>query len=387
LTVPPAEGRDRRDHAAGYAARSDVGLARTGNEDGFLARPPLFVVADGMGGHRAGEVASALAVRLVGEALPGPTAAVPTAIVAAVEAANAAVWSEARGSAELSGMGTTCTIAVVDGARAHIAHVGDSRAYLLRGDVLEQLTSDHTLIASMVREGILSDDDARDDDRRHIITRAVGAESEVRVDLSTHDLQPGDRLLLCSDGLSGQVDDAVISGVLAGEPDPGRAVDRLIDLANAAGGVDNVTAIVIDPDRLMAGPAADRTTVIEADPQRGETTVIGPSIHLGPKASAPVPASPRVEPRRRTDRWRPVAFLLAAVLVGLLALAGARAFGPTEVGSSPTPSLSPSPSVRAPTSLPSDGPGQGTAVPGVGGDDSPSPAGRPDLGTPSSTSR
>lgn len=363
---------------SGFGARTDVGIVRTGNEDGYLARPPLFIVADGMGGHRAGEVASALVVRLIDESLPAGAAPTPSAIAMAMETANVAVWSEARERPDLAGMGTTCTIVVLDGPRAHVAHVGDSRAYLLRDGNLEQVTSDHTLIASMVREGILSDEDAQSDERRHIITRAIGAEQEVRIDLASHDLRPGDRLLLCSDGLSGQVDDVVIAQVLATEADPSRAVDRLVELANEAGGEDNVTVIVVDPDRL-AGPdvadAANAATVIGAAPTTSPTsapTVIAAPTTVAEPSPLPVvdrggagtsPAAPPVasatatpSPVRTRSRdggpWRAVAAVLAVVLVVLLALAATGA-----LGTSPAPSDVP-PASAAPG---------GSVVPGVVG--------------------
>jgi protein phosphatase len=167
-------------------------------------------------------------------------------------------------------MGTTCTVVVVDAA-IHVAHVGDSRAYRYRDGLLVQLTDDHSLVASMVRQGIIAPADAMTDGRRNIITRALGAEEQVGVDVATADLAAGDRLLLCSDGLHGQVDDAVIAAVLRDELDPGLAADRLVGLANAAGGDDNVTVIVIDPDALVAAhaeeaPAGDAGATIGVSP-------------------------------------------------------------------------------------------------------------------------
>jgi hypothetical protein len=218
-------------------------------------------------------------------------------------------------------MGTTCTVAVVSNGTVEIAHVGDSRAYLFRAGVLQQLTEDHSLVAGMVRDGILEADEASTDGRRNIITRALGADDEVRVDRVSIALEPGDRLLLCSDGLSGQVPDASTAEVLATEPDPARAVDRLVGLANAAGGEDNVTVVVIDPDRLsesLASPALD----------------------------AP--------PRRRSGP-RPTSVVLIGVLAVALAVAGMRALtGDLDPSLSPTVSTAPStaspPSSTAPPS-------------------------------------
>ena len=157
----------------GYAARSDIGLMRTGNEDGFLARPPVFAVADGMGGHQAGEVASGLAIDLLADAAERTPTPSLDEVVTTIETSNAAIRREARSRADLSGMGTTCTVIVVDAA-IHVAHVGDSRAYRLRDDELVQLTDDHSLVATLVREGIMAPADALTDGRRNIITRALG---------------------------------------------------------------------------------------------------------------------------------------------------------------------------------------------------------------------
>ena len=233
----------------GFSARTDTGLVRTGNEDRFLARSPVFAVADGMGGHLAGEVASQLAMDGIGEvadATPAPDAA---RLVGAIERSNSVIRREARDHPDLDGMGTTCTVAVIDGG-VRIAHVGDSRAYRFRGGRLDQLTQDHSLVASLVLGGIIDPADARTDGRRNIVTRALGAEDEVRVDRVETDIAPGDRLVLCTDGLHGQVDDAAIAAVLAEASAPSRTAERLVGLANAAGGDDNVTVIVIDIDDL-----------------------------------------------------------------------------------------------------------------------------------------
>jgi serine/threonine protein phosphatase PrpC len=209
-----------------------------------------------MGGHQAGEIAADLAIgHLAGAFVPGrdPDG---RGLVEAIERANAAIRSEARTRPELLGMGTTCTALVVTDV-VTIAHVGDSRAYRSREGRLEQLTDDHSLVAAMVRDGRLDAAAAPTDARRHVITRALGAEDDVVVDLVTVDRQPGDRFLLCSDGIHGQVDDATIERVLADAADPGAAADRLIELAEAAGGEDNATVIVIDPDGMPLPVAAE----------------------------------------------------------------------------------------------------------------------------------
>jgi len=240
----------------GFAARTDIGLQRADNEDSFLARSPLFVVADGMGGHEAGEVASRLAVTILAEATEATLVPEPDQVVAAIERSNLEIRSEARRHTEMAGMGTTCT-ALVIAERIRIAHVGDSRAYRFRDGRLERLTDDHSLVATMVREGLLDPAAARTDGRRNIVTRALGAEDAVRIDRIDTDRASGDRLVLSTDGLHGQIDDAEIAAALAEAPTPAAAADRLVRLANAAGGDDNVTVIVIDVDLLDDAARAD----------------------------------------------------------------------------------------------------------------------------------
>ena len=305
-------------HGPGFAARSDVGSTRTGNEDRFLARPPLFAVADGMGGHQAGEVASELAISLLDETADRSPVLGTDSLVDALERSNAAIRREARLRADLAGMGTTCTVAVLDG-EIHIAHVGDSRAYRFRAARLEQLTDDHSLVASMVREGRMDPAAAMTDGRRNIITRALGAEDQVRVDVVSADLAPGDRLLLCSDGLHGQVDDAAIATVLRDEPDPARAVDRLIGLANAAGGEDNVTVIVIDPDMMAdaASPAVAVALAVDDDQQESADAAKRTD-------DSPIPAR---RPRRAIALF--LLLVIAAIAVAIAGWLLAAAISPT----------------------------------------------------------
>jgi PPM family protein phosphatase len=228
----------------GYAARSHVGRRRNQNEDRFLARPPVFVVADGLGGQEAGEVAATIVVDLIERALAQGNAA---RLDVLLQEANGAIRDAARDPAK-AGMATTCTALRLGDGVAHIAHIGDSRAYRLRGGTLQQLTADHTLVAQMVREGIVAETEAERDNRRHVLTQALGSDRNVRIDALQVPIQPGDRFLLCSDGLSGQVADGEIAAILTREGDPGVAADRLIERANAAGGVDNVTVVVVDAD-------------------------------------------------------------------------------------------------------------------------------------------
>jgi serine/threonine protein phosphatase PrpC len=227
---------------------SDVGKVRTNNQDQLLVAESLFAVADGMGGHAAGEVASLTAV----EALRASFGMDPTAtgLVAAVEEANRSVWDQGAKQADLRGMGTTLValaLVVADGEeRLAIVNVGDSRIYLLRTGELEQLTTDHSLVQELVDEGQLSEAEATVHPQRHVLTRALGVDPEVKVD--TIQILPfkGDRFLLCSDGLSREVSDDQIASVLRRLADPAQAAKELVDEARAHGGNDNITVVVVD---------------------------------------------------------------------------------------------------------------------------------------------
>ena len=225
------------------ASRSDVGRVRAGNEDAFLVAddPRLVAVADGMGGHQAGEVASATAVATLLERVQHGEP-----IDTAISAANDAVVTQSQDDESLRGMGTTLTAGMVDGSSLRIGHVGDSRAYLLHDGELRQLTTDHSVVAELIAAGELTEEQALVDPRRSMITRALGIEASVAVDVLTVELEPGDRLLLCSDGLTTMVRDDAIAEILAAERDRERAADALVDAANAAGGADNVTVVVAD---------------------------------------------------------------------------------------------------------------------------------------------
>lgn len=238
-----------------YAGASDTGLVRPGNEDAYLMEPPLFAVADGLGGHRAGEIASTIAVETL--YAHAPKHADAKGLARAVRAANAAVIEAAEQGRGREGMGTTLTAAMVDGTRIALAHVGDSRAYLLARGELVQLTEDHSLVGDMVRSGTLSAEAARVHPNRSVITRALGSDPNMVADAFEVDASPGDRLLLCTDGLTGMLEDAAIAEVLRTAPTPKAAVARLIAAANDAGGHDNITVIVVDigADRPRDGRA------------------------------------------------------------------------------------------------------------------------------------
>lgn len=235
----------------GAAGLSDPGITRPGNEDAFLVEGPLYAVADGMGGHRAGEIASRVAIEELLANAPARNDA--KALARAVRAANRAVMESAGKSRGRSGMGTTITAAMVDGLAVSVAHVGDSRAYLLHGGRLQRITEDHSMVADLVRQGAISEEEARFHPQRSVITRALGSDANMVADVYEFTASPGDRLLLCTDGLTGMLEDAYISEILLSEADPAAAVAKLIEAANRAGGYDNITAVVVD---LEGTPAA-----------------------------------------------------------------------------------------------------------------------------------
>ena len=223
-------------------AATDIGRVREGNEDAFLVLEPLYVVADGMGGHLGGEVASNLAIdtiRSLFEARQG-------SLRDQVEQANAAVFERSQSDREVRGMGTTLTAALVEGSSVRIAHVGDSRAYIFRNDRLTMLTKDHTLVAKMVEDGEITAAEAETHPHRSIVTRVLGIGSAVQVDEGVLEMRDGDRLLLCSDGLTGMVSEDRMASILREVGDPQEAADRLVREANEAGGIDNITAVILD---------------------------------------------------------------------------------------------------------------------------------------------
>jgi PPM family protein phosphatase len=226
-------------------ARTDIGRVRERNDDSMLIKDPLFAVADGMGGHRGGDVASAMTLEAL-ERFDTSQEGVLGRLVEEIQSANRAVLERGTAEASLQGMGTTLTALVADDGTAYLAHVGDSRAYLLRDGSLQRLTEDHTLVQRMVREGRITPQQAENHPQRNILTKALGVEQDLSPDPLTMDIHPGDRILLCTDGLSGMLDEDRIREVLDGEPDPQRAADQLVAEAIEAGGDDNVTVVVID---------------------------------------------------------------------------------------------------------------------------------------------
>jgi PPM family protein phosphatase len=236
-----------------HAGLSHPGRRRRRNEDAFVIAPPLFAVADGMGGAKAGEIASRLAAAAVRE-----EEAARVNVAELIREANRRVFERARDDASASGMGTTMTVALVEDDHVTIGHVGDSRAYRLRDHGLEQLTEDHSLVAELVRSGRLSPEEAETHPQRSVITRALGTEADVDVDTFTVETRPGDLFLICSDGLTTMVEEDRIAEVVEqNRDDLERAAKQLIADANRSGGEDNVTVICFEI--VERGAEADET--------------------------------------------------------------------------------------------------------------------------------
>jgi protein phosphatase len=241
-----------------WGASTDVGMVRQQNEDSFLAEETLFVVADGMGGHNAGEVASALAVTTL---KAGARLGIDTTedFRELVQQANSAIYTASLDDSTQSGMGTTVTaLSIVEGEepRVLVANVGDSRAYLWRSGALSRLSVDHSYVQELVNEGIITPEAARVHPRRNIVTRALGIDRSVMVDVFTHFVRTGDRIVLCSDGLVDEVADVEIARVLGQHTDPQETAEALVMVANTNGGRDNTTVIVVDVLDDISAPIA-----------------------------------------------------------------------------------------------------------------------------------
>ena len=234
-----------------YAVVSDTGRRRRRNEDNYVVAPPLFAVADGMGGAQAGEVASGLAASALEEDSTGLDNALER-VDALIQEANRRIFDRASTDPSASGMGTTMTVALVEGMTVVIGHVGDSRAYLVRGDTMEQLTEDHSLVNELLKSGKLSEEEAQIHPQRSVITRAVGTDPDVDVDVFTIEAEDGDVFLICSDGLTDMVSDVdILDLVDRNRSDLEKAVRALVQFANKEGGDDNITAVAF---RIAAGP-------------------------------------------------------------------------------------------------------------------------------------
>ncbi|MCG8592669.1 MAG: Stp1/IreP family PP2C-type Ser/Thr phosphatase [Proteobacteria bacterium] len=236
--------------AAVVAARSDVGRVREANEDACgefhgVNGSRLFVVADGMGGHRGGATASRVALEALRDSFQTSDKPTPEVLAEAFDSANRQVYQVSADNVELRGMGTTLVTLLLDrGDDAWVGHVGDSRAYRLRAGAIEPLTADHSVVAEMMRRGLLTAEEAAVHPRRNEILRSIGVDSRVEPEMTRVEVQPGDRFLLCSDGLTSLVSDSEIAAVLEREP-PSQAVNTLVELANTRGGYDNVTVSIV----------------------------------------------------------------------------------------------------------------------------------------------
>lgn len=233
-----------------YGSRTEIGNVREHNEDSLTVLPPLFAVADGMGGHEAGEVASEITINTLNDL--APQSADAEALARAVVAANLNVIKAPSQGVGREGMGTTLTAAILEKERLVIAQVGDSRAYLLHNGSLQQLTRDHSLMADMIEAGQLTEAEARVHPNRSVITRAIGSDPHMQPDLYELNVETGDRLLLCSDGICGMIEDHEIASIMRQAPSAQSCADQLVEAALAAGGFDNTTAVVVDVEGFKA---------------------------------------------------------------------------------------------------------------------------------------
>jgi len=300
-----------------YASKTDTGRQRTANEDSYFARAPVFAVADGMGGAQAGEVASRIAAGAFEPALESDGAA-EEQLKQVIKGANREIHDLAQRDSSRAGMGTTLTAAMVEEDAVSLAHVGDSRAYVLRGGELRRLTKDHSLVEELRRQGRLTEEQAEEHPQRSIITRALGPEAEVKVDTMSFAARSGDVFLLCSDGLTTMVGDEGIKRILTGSRSLRAAVSQLVDAANRAGGRDNITAVAF---RVEEG---------EPETDEGATLIARTAEHAGLtpermrqaadrlRGRGPMPPPPR---RRRALRIAVALAIVAALIGGAVLLA------------------------------------------------------------------
>ena len=308
------------------AGLTDVGRQRQANEDAYLMDSPLFAVADGMGGAKAGEVASRTAVEAF-QRERDYSASAEEQLEGIARAANRRIFEMAQRDEERRGMGTTLTAALVGDGELAIAHVGDSRAYLLRGERLQQLTHDHSLVAELERTGQLTAEDAEHHPQKSIITRALGPEPDVQVDRHTHAARAGDVYLLCSDGLTSMLSDDEVGGVLRSSSSLDAAADSLVRAANQSGGRDNITVVLFkldeegeetsDAESTMVGELKAEDITPQAPDPKPQAPVLEP---LPPEPVRARPASPRRGRARRAVGGFVVLLVAAGGIVGLYGL-------------------------------------------------------------------
>ncbi|MEP6909760.1 MAG: Stp1/IreP family PP2C-type Ser/Thr phosphatase [Actinomycetota bacterium] len=317
---------------------SHPGRKRRRNEDAWVCQPPLFAVADGMGGARGGEIASRLAATALGETVDGSG---EERVVALIQKANRQVFERARDDADASGMGTTITVALVENSTIAIGHVGDSRGYLIRDHKVEQLTEDHSLVAELVRSGRLSPEEAEIHPQRSVITRALGTDPDVDVDSFSVEGKAGDVFLICSDGLTSMVDDQTILGIVEqGKGNLDAIAKELIDTANLSGGEDNITVVFFEMTDKVAEPPAETKTMpaVQAPPPEAEAdedtlsglegvpavdTMVVPAVQLEEalaERDGPSPATALEEPKERFSVQAARLLVALAVVAGLTLL-------------------------------------------------------------------
>jgi PPM family protein phosphatase len=319
---------------ADHAARSDTGRQRPANEDNYFVTAPLFVVADGMGGAQAGEVASQTAVEFFSHGLPDGSSSAEERLAGLVAKANARIHELAQSDEQLAGMGTTLTAAYVAENDLAVAHVGDSRLYVLRDGELQQLTDDHSLVGELIRRGQIRAEEAEEHPQRSIITRALGIEQEVVVDHYSWPVRDGDIVLICSDGLTSMVPDARVAEIIRDAPSLTAAAQRLIAAANDAGGRDNITVILFSVEEVTPGtgglvggseqhtaagaavPAAAAQDAPAATTQRSSATA---TVARAPRMPRPAADPAPTQRRRRRVPGAVKGFLVVAILLGLVA--------------------------------------------------------------------
>jgi protein phosphatase len=293
-------------------AVTDTGRRRMRNEDAFVFEPPLFAIADGMGGARAGEVAAGIAAAALREGRQ--TVTDEASLEAVIDEANRRVWQRSMSDPGTSGMGTTVTVALVVAAEERVVfgQVGDSRAYRLRGDRLEQVTTDHSLVAELVRSGVLTPEEAERHPQRSAITRAVGTESAIEADVFSVSAEPGDLFLLCSDGLTDMLGaDDIAATILGADRDPAAAGEALVAAANAEGGEDNITVVLFE---LVEGDP-------EPEPEPGPATAGETDANgLDETSAAPAPRDVRTHGAGPGGRLAALGVIALVLVVGALAL-------------------------------------------------------------------
>jgi protein phosphatase len=303
--------------------KTDTGRQRRDNEDSAFARAPVFVVADGMGGAQAGEVASRIAIEAFEQGLPD-SGSPEDRLADRVREANRRIYDRSRVESGRAGMGTTITAAYLGDGNLAIAHVGDSRAYLFRDGSLQRLTQDHSLVDELVRRGKLTEQQAAEHPQRSIITRALGPEPDVEVDTWSYPVRAGDVLMLCSDGLTSMISEERVKEILASAETLAQGADTLIEEANEAGGRDNITVVLFRLEEVGADGAVDQPTMVapaRPAPEAGSAPEARPQkVPERPPERPAAAAVARDRPRRRY--LKPIAALIAILIVLFLIIGG-----------------------------------------------------------------